>query len=907
MKNGLPLLVLWLVSHMLFAQNGNYFLSHYTPQQENIDHFSFDIAQNKKGIIYFANKAGVLQFDGRNWTVIPTTGPVYTLAISPSDDQIFVGGLAGFGKLAIMNDGLVYQSLSKDHPKALNIFQSVSIGNQVFFLSHENLYVVDVASGQVTSTLAADEYAYNGIFEIQGELYVQTEGDELLKWNGSKLSKAQINASAGSLLFSNHAPGLSGSLIGTTNDRIFMYDKGEMREIMLVDTEYLASNTLVSGVQLNESLIALGTLRGGVLFVDPKTGETKELINYYTGLPDNEVYALLGDQNSGVWVAHDYGFTRIAPYLPFRSYSHYPGIEGNLLCAFSEAEDIYVGTSLGLFKLVRDEIYSEETYYVTKKSAGPAVTQTTEAAPDEAAKTSREKARRGLFGRRKKDKTEPTPEPAVEAAKATAPAKVLTVKEKRTRKVLKSLQYRYQRVAGIGGKITTLLKVEDELYAAGLSGVFKIEELNATSVTNDPVRSVFLSPSLNQLIISTYNEEIKSYRKMGRDWKETHLLDTIKEYVSYMFEDKLQNLWLCSRAFTLKVEMVDHEITSIDRIPYLRPSIDETVGLAVGSDVYVVNAGEFQLYDVAKSKFLKYDSLPGTRKYFASAGSFWFHDGHRWRTIDRKLTQAMQLDWLGLFSDIRYLSASDGAKSLWVISASNELYRFSPDLSAEHRDYPLFLREVRGPQSKYLQPQKLSVEEEDGALTFEFIQPDYLGSQSTEYRYLVAGLSDKWSDWSASNNVVPFPYIPSGEYEIRVQSKNLFGKVTEIDKIYFSVLPPYWKRPWFYAMEVAFFSLLVLASIRLSVINPRYKPISQVLSLLTVIIFIELVQTTVYALVSIQSSPVIEFLIQVFIAMLVLPLEERVRTIMQKAAEGRYSRLRTINTKELEVKESSSD
>jgi hypothetical protein len=905
MKNGLPLLVLWLVSNALFAQNGNFFLSHYTPQQENIDHFSFDIAQNKNGIIYFANKAGVLQFDGRNWMVIPTTGPIYTIAISSSDDQIFVGGLAGFGKLAFMKDGLVYQSLSKDHPKALNIFQSVTTTSNVFFLSHENLFVVDISSNQVTATIPAGEYAYNGIFEIQGEVFLQTEGDELLKWTSGKLTKSQINASAGSLLFSHNAPGLSGSLIGTTNDRIFLYDKNELKEIVLVDTEYLVSNTLVSGVRLNESLIALGTLRGGVLFVDPKTGETKELINYYTGLPDNEVYAMLGDQNSGVWVAHDYGFTRIAPYLPFRSYSHYPGIEGNLLCAFSENEDIYVGTSLGLFKLVRDEIYSEEVYYVTKKSNGPAVTQP-EATPDEAAKTSREKARRGLFGRRRKDKVEEKPDPAP-TVKTEVPAKVITVKEKRTRKVLKSLQYRYQRVAGIGGKVTNLLKVEDELYAAGLSGVFKIDALNATAVTNDPVRSVFLSPSLNQLIVSTYNEEIKSFRKSGQDWTESHLLDTVKEYVSYMFEDKLQNLWLCSRAFTLKVEMVEGKITNIDRVPYLRPSIDETVGLAVGSDVYVVNAGEFQLYDAANSKFLKYDSLPGTRKYFASAGSFWFHDGHRWRTIDRKLSQAMQLDWLGLFSDIRYLSAADGAKSLWVISASNELYRFSPDLSAEHRDYPLFLREVRGPQSKYMEPQKLSVEEEDGALTFEFIQPDYLGNQSTEYRYLVAGLSDKWSDWSASNNVVPFPYLPSGDYEIRVQSKNLFGKVTEIDKIYFSVLPPYWKRPWFYAMEVAFFSLLVLASIRLSVINPRYKPISQVLSLLTVIIFIELVQTTVYALVSIQSSPVIEFLIQVFIAMLVLPLEERVRAIMQKAAEGRYTRMRAINTKELEVKDSSSE
>src|SRR4029077_3431376 len=102
------------------------------------------------------------------------------------------------------------------------------------------------------------------------------------------------------------------------------------------------------------------------------------------------------------------------------------------------------------------------------------------------------------------------------------------------------------------------------------------------------------------------------------------------------------------------------------------------------------------------------------------------------------------------------------------------------------------------------------------------------------------------------------------------------------------VLPPYWRRWWFYGLEVVFFSGLVLLSVRLSVSNPRYKPLSRVLSLLTVIMFIQLVQTAVYSLINVQSSPVIEFLIQVFIALLVLPLEVRLRTFMEHASEGRY-------------------
>lgn len=891
MRFNLLLAVCWLAFVPSIAQNGNYFLSHYAPQQDNIDHFSFDIAQDEKGIVFFANKAGVLQFDGRNWVLVPTPGPVYTLAVS--NNHVFIGGLAGFGKLATQNDGLVYENLSGNHPTALNIYESLAINGQVYFLSHESLFIIDANTGNLINTISRENTSFSGIFEIQGQIYLQTEEDELLQLKGQALTKSQLNPSAGQIIFSTAKPGLKGTLIGTTSNQVFVYNNNELSELVLKDQVYLQSNVLVGGVILNETMVALGTLRGGVIFIDRKTGETQEIINYYTGLPDNEVYAMLGDQNTGVWVAHDYGFTRIAPFLPFRSFSHYPGLEGNLLCAHSIGESIYVGTTLGLFKLVRDDVYAEETYYVTKRSRVSATAPVEEQAA-EAAKSSRDKARRGLFGRKKK---QPDTVQEPKAATAAAVTEPVTTKEKRTRKVLKSLQYRYKRVEGIAGKVTNLITIDGQLYAAGLSGVFRIGDLSAAAVTNEPVRSVFLSPSLNQLFISTYNEEVKSYRNNGKSWQETHLLDTLQEYVSYMFEDKLQNLWLCSRAATLKVEMIDGEITNIDRVPYLRPSIDETVGLAVGSDVYVVNAGEFQLYDVANNRFVKYDSLPGTRKYFASEGAFWFNDGHRWRTIDQRLTRSMQLEWLGLFQDIRYLTPAEDGKSLWVISAGNELYRFSPELTAEHKDYPLFLREVRGPQTKLTRVQRLQVEEEEGSLTFEFIQPDYFGGQAIEYRYLVSGLTDTWSDWSPSNNVIPFPYLPSGEYEITVQAKNLFGKINELEKIYFSVLPPYWKRPWFYGAEVAFLSMLVLLSVRLSVSNSRLRPVSGVLSLLTVIIFIQLVQTSVYSLISIQSSPVIEFLIQVFIAMLVLPLETRLRRLMQNASQGKYDLARILASK----------
>lgn len=876
-------------------------MTHYSPKNEEIDHVSFDIAQDNRGVLFFANKAGILEFDGRSWTMINTPAPVYTISVT-EDGTVWGGGLSGFGRVRVGVEGREYESLTSAQVNAINIFTSVAVKDRIFFLSGTSLYVVDAATGNIekTATPSGEQGMFKNLFEVDGDVYVNTDSDEILAWKDDKLTRSQFNPSAGEILFSHGLTGTRKTLIGTSADRVFIFESGFLNEVKIKDIEYLQSNVLVSGAWVNESLIGLATLRGGVIFVDPTTGETQEITNYYTGLPDNEVYALLGDNKESIWVAHDYGFTRIAPFQPFRTFNHYPGLEGNLLCAFSTAGDgVYVGTSLGLFKLVKDEVYEEEEYFVTRKKK--VVTNEPDVDQEEVPAANQvEKARRSLFGFRKKDKKKeeaPKTETAPGKKKTTTKTATVNTRERRTRKVLKSLQYKYVRVQGINGKVTHLMNVEGQLMAAGLGGVFIINDLTSTVLTSEPVRSTFVSPSLKQLFVSTYNEEIKSYDGVGSNWRETHMLDSLQEYVSYMFEDKLQNLWLCGRSGVIKVEMIDNQITNTIHVPYLKPSIDETVGLAKGSDVYVVNAGEFQLYDHANDKFIKYDSLPGTRKYFASAGSFWFHDGHRWRTIEERITKAMQLEWLGLFPDIRFLTMVSEGNGMWVITSDNELYRFTPTPKERPQAFPLFLRSLRGPEAGLVETRHLRMEEEKGALTFEFVQPDYNGFETIEYRYLLAGLTDIWSPWSPKNNEITFPFLPSGEYEISVQSMNIFGKVSEVDKITISVLPPYWRQPWFYGLEVAFFSMLVLLSVRLSVSNQKYRPISRVLSLLTVIMFIQLVQTTAYALIDLKSSPVVEFLIQVTIALLVLPLELRLRKFMEQAAEGKYDLAKLLGGK----------
>lgn len=887
MRNILTYLLLYFfVVGIASAQSGNYFLSHYTPSTtEDIDYLSFDIVQNDRGIIYVANKTGIVEFDGRSWNIIDTPGAIYTMTLA-SDNDLFLGGLTGYGKLALNEQNTYsFQSLSSGNPDAKNIFASRSLGEKIYFLNEGNIYVVNSETETTELTIKSNSgQSFSGIFNLDGSIYVTDSDGGLFTLVNGKLDEANLTIYSGEeLLFEDQLHGTNKYLVGTGSGKIFIQENNIATELMVKEPEYLLNHVAVMGSWVNERLIALGTLSGGVIFINTETGKTEEIINYYTGLPDNEVFAMMTDRDQGVWVSHDYGFTRIAPYLPFRTYNHYPGLAGNLLSAYSEGNQVYVGTSVGLFKLNQEEIYSEETYFVTRTKS--AAKQPVESQKE--VETDQKKSRKGLFGflkRNKKSEEEiKTADPKSEKSGST------TIREKRTRRVLQSLDYAYKKVEGVDGKVTDLMKVNDRLLASGVGGVFEINELKAKPIITEPVRALYFSNTLNQLFISTYNDRVRTLQTTESDWDETHLIDTLRGFVGNIFEDRNQNVWLCGRADVVKVEFIDGAVSTISHVPFTAPVLDETIGFSLGSEVFVAASGAFHRYDIIKHQFTKYDSLPGPRKYFASVGTFWFNDGHRWRTVDRRLQSSMRLAWLGLFPDIRALMLADNGNGLWLITSQNELYKFSKsDIENVSGKYPLFLKQVRGPQSKLLPANLRSINEQESALSFEFIQPEYTNAQAIEYQYMIQGISKDWSEWSTNNNVVNFPFLTPGNYKLNIKSRNLFGEVSEVQSIDFNIVPPYWKRTWFYALEFVFFALLVVISLRLSAANNKYRYVSQLLSILTVIMLIQLMQNTAESLISVQTTPVVDFFIQVFIALLILPLEYRMRRFMVEASEGKY-------------------
>ncbi|MBX2915522.1 MAG: hypothetical protein KF856_09675 [Cyclobacteriaceae bacterium] len=816
------LLALLFASYFLQAQTGTYYVSHFTPPDDRIDFRSRFMLQDDHGELYFANRQGILEFDGKNWSEVEVPGAVQAIATKGAD--VYVAGVAGGGKLNKKFEvHRTYISLIEGN------FIGVGIsGDLVLFLAADQLMAFDPRTNQISWTIKDDSNGtFSELFTISDEIYVRSSNKGLQKVQDQKL--VPVSFIPANLVFADAG---KATLLGMDDNHVFMLENSKARKLELKDSSYLAKHTLTSGAWVNDNLIALGTLKGGVIFVNASTGETEQIVDYLNGLPDNEVYALLADGNEGLWVSHEYGFTRIAPQVPFRSFDHFPGLAGNLLCAQTFNGNVFVGTTLGLFELVQATV-----------------------------------------------STSPRTEIASRGHRSTQPTINAEAEEP---------GYVYKRIAGIDGKVTQLVIVNNKLIAAGVSGVFEVEGLTSRTVLTGSVRTVFFSPSLQQLIVGTA-QQTKTLNRVGANWQETFLLDSIHEPISHAFEDRLENVWLCGKTHIYKVETIEGEITEIESIAIRNPSQDETVGLAYGNEVYVAASGQFSIYD-HKAAFVKFDSLPGPRKYFASGGYFWFHDGTRWRTVDSRV-QSLKLEWLGMFPNLRYLAPDQAANNLWVITASNELYRFSGTVAGTATNYPLYLREIKGQEINLAD--QIEVEEHQGAITFEFIQPAYLGLNLTQYRYQVKGLNTEWSAWSASNNQVPFSYLPPGKYQLMVQSRDLLGNESKVEQIAFRVLPPYWQRWWFYALEFSVFSLLVALSLRLGRANTRYRFVSQILSLLTIVMLVQFLQTAISSLIGLKTSPVIDFIIQVFVALAIFPVEIFARDAMMKYVEGKY-RIRHI-------------
>ena len=127
---------------------GRPFINNYSYQEYGGGPVNWWEIEDEKGNMYFANGAGVLQFDGVNWKLIPVDNNGARCLVKDENGVIHVGGIGNFGYLKPdSSDSMQFVSLldkvSKEDRDFRDVWEVDYYKGRVIFRTEFKLYCWD--------------------------------------------------------------------------------------------------------------------------------------------------------------------------------------------------------------------------------------------------------------------------------------------------------------------------------------------------------------------------------------------------------------------------------------------------------------------------------------------------------------------------------------------------------------------------------------------------------------------------------------------------------------------------------------------------------------------------------------------------------------------------------------------
>jgi len=284
------------------------------------------VVQDPRGVMYFGNTDGVLEYDGHSFRLIPLANGSIARSLAVAEDgTVYVGGVGELGFLGRTDSGeLQFESLLEHVPEARRGFADVwrtlaYHGGAVFSVGQHMLLRWD---GEQLHVLQVDFITWP--FLVQDELWlvnperglVRIAGDDLLPVKGGE-ALAQTGVFAIEELEENIV------LIGTGREGLYLLhlDNGRFERFPTEVDEALRRFQLYSALLLDDGSMVLGTASGGAFYLDGR-GRLVQRLDKQAGIPDNSVWQLARDAQGGVWMALNRGLSRVDVTSPVTVFDH---------------------------------------------------------------------------------------------------------------------------------------------------------------------------------------------------------------------------------------------------------------------------------------------------------------------------------------------------------------------------------------------------------------------------------------------------------------------------------------------------------------------------------------------------------------------------------------------------------
>ncbi|MCP5047957.1 MAG: response regulator, partial [bacterium] len=534
-------------------------------------------------------------------------------------------------------------------------------------------------------------------------------------------------------------------------------------------------NQLYHGIRLTSSPgeFALATLRGGLVIIDAN-GNLKRIFNKTSGLQDDNVKYIYEDPRGNLWLALAKGVSKIEYASPVSFYNdHLSGLPGLVLSVarFGPKNALWAGTDRGLVVL-----------------PNPGST--------------------GNPGR-------------------------------------------FQSVPGITGQCRDLLPVGDSLLAATAGGVFRVaddHQVKEKIITGYAYVLQRSTTKPNRVLVGTRpGLTILRRDDQSRQWVKEASFNAVTHTVQTIVEDPGGNLWLGTQAngvlkmdFPVAGDILHPVLTHYHQshgLPRGQVRVFRAAGhviFAAGKTIYRFN--EENRNFVPDFTFGK-EYADGSRILFTLAEDqskqIWFHSKFRnFRAMPRPDgsydVQGEPLRRIPM-AQVNAIYPDPNGAAVWFCGHDGLIrydkgFKFNP-----HLDFAAIIREVevKGTPIMYDKPRyqynnyntyhnwnggRLVIPYNDRDITFKFATPFFKDDPLNEYRCILDGYDDRWSRWNLETRKV-YTNLDSGSYTFRVQTRNVFDRLSREALFRLQVLPPWYKTWWaflFYALAALLVMFLVV-------------------------------------------------------------------------------------------------
>ena len=736
------------------------------------------IIQDQRGVLYVGNSDGVLEFDGQRWRLIriANNSEVRSLALD-AQGRIYVGAAGEIGYLEPDVQGhMSYVSLLSHLPVEARDFSYVwdifVTPKGIVFSSFERLMRLQGKQFEFWTPSAAFRQA----FQVGDRVFVQEAGRGLFELIGEELRLIAGGERFADLWISAMLPirlpsptnvpsAATDILIGTHTKGFFTLNTKGLDTWSTAIDELLIRDRLSTAIGLPDGRLALGTILGGVYFIDAQGRELGRL-NKTHGLPSDTILVLYSDREHGLWIASENGLARAEISSPLSRFDDRSGLAGTIYAVHRHKSHLYVATSQGLFRLrpgtaarferisgidlqtraliSLDEQLLVANYLGVFTVAGNSVTLIKEL--DQAIT---------LFNSK------------------VQPGRVFIG----TRSGLTALRWDQGRwldegqVSGIATEVHTIQEGSDGNLWLGTpkSGVFRVyfsdesenKALTPLSIERFGVSEGLPSPSFNMVYSiedqTVFATEAGIYRY---------------EQAKHRFEPDLRfaSLFSSPRTVSSLVEDSQLGIWMFARDPSSRL---EEAGL-----VHNNNNEDLYNWSIRGLQVIRGSAINATRRIHRDVdGMLWFGSGDVLVRYDGQFAKSYDWPFSAL---LRQVSVGDGR----VIYGGNGL------IPSQVLDYT------------------------DNALRFEFAAISFEGLHDMGFQVRLESNDSDWSDWS-KENYKDYNNLSEGDYRFRIRAKNLYGSISGEASYEFTVLPPWYRTVWAYLVYIVVFSGLIWGAMRL--------------------------------------------------------------------------------------------